>query len=417
MTPATSIERAPIGGRDRINFADITAPVPPQEFLARFWTREAVLLRVEGRTFDRYFGWDAVNSVLNTSDLGPGTVKVARNDHAVPPGEYTTSLGGQTVVNPRAVLTLFDDGASFGITGAESYWPALRAVVDGIYDALLESPHANVYCSPPNTQGFHCHFDQHEVFVLQVEGTKHWRVFKPTIEAPAVSWRMEDAPAVLATAPYLDVVLQKGDVLYVPRGHWHYAVAQDSMSLHVTVGVTCRKGASFLDWLVDELRGEVEWRRNAPLINTSTKNGVFTAPEELAPWGSQLRRSLVAKISEPDIFERYCRHVVDVAQPRRTIDLPFQAAETIAPIDQLVFERPLGRRHIITQAGDTVTVSAGGSELQLEGVDPRLLATIFDAESFSAAEVGARHPEVPNADLGELLQALVRLGLLLVVRR
>src|SRR5713101_206384 len=120
-----------------ISFADITAPVAPREFFSRFWTREAVLLRAEGRQFDRYFGWDALNSILNIPDLGTSTVKVARGDHAAPPAEYTTTVDGRTIVDPRAVLALFDDGASFGITGADLYWAPLRAVVNAMYDALL----------------------------------------------------------------------------------------------------------------------------------------------------------------------------------------------------------------------------------------------------------------------------------------
>src|SRR5437660_5509316 len=93
---------------DRISFADITAPVAPREFFSRFWTREAVLLRADGREFDRYFGWDALNSVLNIPNLGTSAVKVARGDHAAPPTEYTTTIDGRTIVNPRAVLALFD---------------------------------------------------------------------------------------------------------------------------------------------------------------------------------------------------------------------------------------------------------------------------------------------------------------------
>ena len=66
-------------------------------------------------------------------------------------------------------------------------------------------------------------------------------------------------------------MLEKGDVLYVPRGHWHYAIAEDSVSLHVTVGITCRKGLAFLDWLSGELASEPVWRRNAPLIAGGTQ--------------------------------------------------------------------------------------------------------------------------------------------------
>ena len=391
---------------DRISFADITAPVAPRDFFSKYWTREAVLLRAAGRDFDRYFGWDALNSVLNIPDLGTSIVKVARGDRPAPLDEYTTTVDGRTIVNPRSVLALFDDGASFGITGADLYWAPLRAVADGIYDALLESPNLNVYCSPPNIQGFHCHFDQHEVFVLQIEGAKHWRVFKPTTEWPVTSWRMEDAAAVLETTPYLDVTLQKGDVLYVPRGHWHYAVAQDSISVHVTAGVSCRKSLDFCSWLSDQLACEAVWRENAPLLNDAMNS------RDVASWGDALKRSLIAKVSEPGIFERYRQHVTGSLQPRATIALPFQSATVTAPVDTLVFERPPGRAHVITEADDAVTVSSAGCEFQLEASFRPLLTSIFEADSFTASDLLKAHPGIASDDLADLLRELMKLGLL-----
>ena len=37
----------------------------------------------------------------------------------------------------------------------------------------------NMYLTPPGTQGFAPHYDDVEVFILQLEGKKHWRVYEP----------------------------------------------------------------------------------------------------------------------------------------------------------------------------------------------------------------------------------------------
>jgi ribosomal protein L16 Arg81 hydroxylase len=396
--------------RTKIDFADITAPVGRDRFFSTFWTRQAVHLRQDGRTFDEYFGWEALNTILNAGDLVFPKIKVSRSDHPIPSEEFSTGAGGR--VDPRAVLSLFQDGASFGVTGADSYWAPLRSVVDSFYDELLESVHTNVYCSPPRTQGFQCHFDLHEVFVLQVEGEKHWRVFRPTTDAPVQGWRPEDAPGA-STEPYLDVILRKGDILYVPRGHWHYAVVEDSISLHVTVGVTCRKGTAFLDWLVNELSGDATWRQNAPLMSSSTSGGTFTSPAGLAGWGAALRRSMIEKLSEADLFERFCKDVLGSIHPTHNVEMPIQVTADL-PVAAFVFERPVGRRHFISDCGQrAVAVTVGGSEIRLEGVDPGLVKTIFDSDSFTLAQVRASHPAVPIDDVSELIAELVRSGLLL----
>ncbi len=395
----------------RLTFADITAPLDPARFFAQYWTREAVHLRKGGRVFDHHFGWDALNALLNAGDIAFPKIKVSRSEHPVPVEQFTVDAGGQRLVDGRAVLSLFQQGASFGITGADSHWLPLRAIVDCVYDVLLESVHTNVYCSPANTQGFQCHYDLHEVFVLQVAGEKHWRVFRPTGDAPISSWRAEDSPHTSAS-PYVDVVLGRGDVLYVPRGHWHYAIAQNSTSLHVTVGVTCRKGSAFLDWLTGILMEESAWRSNVPLLSGATPRGVLAEPSAFAEWAERIRVSLAAKLAEPDLFQRFFRDTLASIQPVHNasmLDEPLRVGE-------LRFERPAGRRHFFADrvAGDTrVAVTVAGAEIQLDGGDETLIRKVFDADSFTLADIRAWMPDVSIDEVVELLTELTRAGFLI----
>ncbi|WP_235526571.1 JmjC domain-containing protein [Nostoc piscinale] len=69
--------------------------------------------------------------------------------------------------------------------------------------------------------------------------------------------------------PYLECVLQAGDLLYIPRGHWHHAVACEQPSLHLTVGIECQTG---LDWLIKDLCESVSWRQSLPAITNSNTN-------------------------------------------------------------------------------------------------------------------------------------------------
>lgn len=39
---------------------------------------------------------------------------------------------------------------------------------------------ANVYLTPPNSQGFAPHFDDIEAIILQIEGSKQWKIYAPT---------------------------------------------------------------------------------------------------------------------------------------------------------------------------------------------------------------------------------------------
>lgn len=99
-------------------------------------------------------------------------------------------------------------------------------------------------------QGFAPHFDDVDVFVVQAEGRKRWRVYAPLPHAalPRVSSHdFPNTPEAIGE-PLLDVTLQPGDLLYLPRGTIHQAEALPGQhSLHLTLSANQRK--TWLDFL------------------------------------------------------------------------------------------------------------------------------------------------------------------------
>jgi hypothetical protein len=106
---------------------------------------------------------------------------------------------------------------------------------------------SNAYLTPPDgSQGFAPHYDDIDAFCLQLEGKKRWKVYAPLHKnerLPRIS--SEDyVPADLdGVDPVLDVVLEQGDVLYMPRGWIHQACTlpetegneNQQHSLHLTI--------------------------------------------------------------------------------------------------------------------------------------------------------------------------------------
>ena len=78
------------------------------------------------------------------------------------------------------------------------------------------------YLTPAGTQGFAPHYDDIEAFVLQLEGKKRWRVYKPL--SPGETLPRYSSPNYdqsILSEPIIDVVLEPGDLLYFPRGYVH----------------------------------------------------------------------------------------------------------------------------------------------------------------------------------------------------
>ncbi len=110
----------------------------------------------------------------------------------------------------------------------------------------------NAYVTPAgDAQGFDFHHDTHDVFVLQVSGRKRWVVHEPVLRLPLPSQARSGASLVAEGAePLLDVELEAGDCLYLPRGYVHAALTTDEHSVHLTVGVL---STTWFDVLSDAL--------------------------------------------------------------------------------------------------------------------------------------------------------------------
>lgn len=98
-------------------------------------------------------------------------------------------------------------------------------------------------------QGFAPHFDDVDVFVLQLEGRKRWQVYKPLPGSILPRASSRDFSPHEIGSPILEVVLEPGDLLYLPRGTIHQAQSlPDHHSLHLTVSANQRN--TWIDFLM-----------------------------------------------------------------------------------------------------------------------------------------------------------------------
>ncbi|RAE54490.1 cupin, partial [Burkholderia multivorans] len=124
----------------------------------------------------------------------------------------------------------FHDGATLVLQALQRTWEPIGAFSSALSEELGNPVQANAYITPPQNQGFDDHYDVHDVFVLQIQGTKRWVIHEPVFDSPLRDqpWtdRREAVGRAAATEPAIDAVLEPGDALYLPRGWLHAATAQ-----------------------------------------------------------------------------------------------------------------------------------------------------------------------------------------------
>ena len=220
-----------------------------QTFLTKVWASRVHVHRTDPIDLVGLLTFDDVDRLLTGTAIRTPAVRIAKNGTVLPAAAYTrhATLAGRPLtglLDPRKVFDLFDDGATVVLQGLHRYWEPLGALVADLELALGHPCQANAYLTPPGSQGFAVHSDSHDVFVFQTHGSKVWEVH----------------PRDSADGEQQTVVLEPGVSMYLPTGTPHAARAQETASLHVTIGINQVTWRQVLDravsGLLDETGGE-----------------------------------------------------------------------------------------------------------------------------------------------------------------
>jgi JmjC domain len=221
--------------------------IAPRQFAEQYWGRRPLLTRRSELPagFDDLLDTAAVDELVSSRGLRTPFLRMAKDGDVVPPAHYTRGGGaGATVADQAAddrILAQMDAGATLVLQGLHRTWSPLVGFGTGLSAELGHPVQVNAYITPPQNRGLAPHYDVHDVFVLQITGSKRWRVHEPVLADPLGDqpWEQRrDAVAARATeSPILDEMLEPGDAFYLPRGFVHSAVATAELSIHLTVGV------------------------------------------------------------------------------------------------------------------------------------------------------------------------------------
>ncbi|MEU1687609.1 cupin domain-containing protein [Micromonospora sp. NPDC005707] len=250
--------------------------VEPAKFAADHWGRSPLLSRAaelpNPAGFTDLLSPADADELLSRRGLRTPFLRVAKDGQLVPAARFTGGGGAGAEIGDQVldeqILALYADGATLVLQGLHRTWPALVDFARDLGAALAQPLQVNAYLTPAGNQGFATHYDTHDVFVLQVDGRKHWRIHPPVLPDPLEKqpWggRADEVSAVAEGRPALDVVLEPGDALYLPRGWLHSAQAQESSSLHLTVGIRALTRHALVEELLALSAEDVRLRAGLP---------------------------------------------------------------------------------------------------------------------------------------------------------
>jgi len=210
-------------------------PLTLERFLDDIWgTTHYHVKRGSADYFDRLLsGSSALDELLEYVAPEPSTVRLVRDGKDKPADSYRRPDGSLDLVRVRSSLA---EGYTIVVNGVEQYVRRIGTLAHSIEVELNFPTRVNAYVTPPGSTGFVPHYDPHDVLVLQVRGSKTWHLSTDADIPPHLMQRGEGAVAAGLPLP-VEVLLEAGDVLYLPRGRVHAAETHSEQSIHFTVGI------------------------------------------------------------------------------------------------------------------------------------------------------------------------------------
>ncbi len=262
-----------------MTFADIIAPLDEAEFFAAYHDRRPLHIPApDPARFQAVMSWAILTQILNMSaHWSQHTLSLVLDKQIIAAAEYCREVldsGAEPKLQPDAGLVTgwLQRGASLVANDIDTLSPGLAATANALEARLGAKVQANLYCSTHRHQAFDSHFDTHEVFALHMEGEKVWRVYEGRLDQPIASTAFQTLSQDFIDANkgpvLLEVTMRPGDVLYIPRGQYHDAVATGDNALHVAFGATHPIGIDVVNLVLARAMEDPVFRANLPLQST-----------------------------------------------------------------------------------------------------------------------------------------------------
>ncbi len=190
--------------------------------------------------------------------------------------------GGKSSLD--VIATSLERGATICVCDIQKFDDALERLVRDISVFFAATAQVNLYLTPPNQAGFKPHFDTTDIFILQCAGSKEWHIhsnYSDQIDLPLIETEW-NASRYKPSGDFETVVLEVGDVLYLPRGTMHDARCTDLESMHLTISVAPLTMAELIGRdLLRAARDDVGLRQRIPWSVTASDDELRALEQQI----------------------------------------------------------------------------------------------------------------------------------------
>ncbi len=374
---------------------DLDASIPwlagltPKAFMRRHWQRKPLLIRQAGLGEQPPLDRAALFALAGQEGVESRLV--------VRSGAQAWRVR-QGPLPRRALPPLTRPGWTLLVQGVDLFVPAARRLLDRfrfVPDARLDDVMVS-WASPEGGVG--PHVDSYDVFLLQVQGRRRWRV-----APPGANHFVPGLPLKILSdfKPEHEWVLEPGDMLYLPPGWGHDGQAVGGDCMTCSVGFRAASDVELVREVLQRMLDAHDDRHDESLAGAVPTPKLYSDPkQEATATPAQVPDSLLnftlgavtGALMAPHNISRALGELLSEPKPHVWFDAPVQEVALrrtdAAPTDAGVALHARSR-----MLYDETNLFLNGESFSVSGRDRTLLRRLADTRQLGAREVQRLSPQ------------------------
>jgi len=360
--------------------------ISPEQFMKRYWQKKPLLIRqavpggkspIDRAALFELASQDDVESRLIVQSQAEPPEGSKRRKKAAP-GGWSMSQGPFA---RRALPTLSQDQWTLLVQGLDLHVPAAHELLNQfrfVPDARLDDV---MISYATHGGGVGPHYDSYDVFLLQVHGTRRWRIGRLKDDTLVPGMPLKILQNFNCEQEW---VLEPGDMLYLPPRWAHDGIAQgECMTCSIGFRVPEANGLA-AELLIRVAEGLDSDKRQ---LYRDPDQDATSQPGRMPPQLQAFAADAVAKIlRDPQQLQAALGEVMTEPKPRVWFEqgepLPDGSGATLDAATRMMY--------------DDKRVYVNGESWRAAGADMRLLQRLADRRTLTAAEVVNASDDVRN---------------------
>ncbi len=356
---------------------DVLGSVSARDFLTHYWQRKPLLIRQAIRNFQPVLSRDALFGLAARDEVESRLITHFRGQWKLQHGPFD-----ELPAVSRKNWTVLVQGVNLHDDQADRLLNRFRFLPDARLDDLMIS-----YAS--DTGGVGPHFDSYDVFLLQAQGQRRWR-----IGAQKDMSLVDGLPVKILRdfTPTEEYVLDPGDMLYLPP-HWAHDGVAIGECMTYSIGFRAPSwqelGEAFLNFMADNV--ELPGRYADPGLAVS-QHPAKIGDDML----ERVTRQLEKLSARPDDMAIFLGE--HLTEPKPTVwftapDKPVSLARFVAAAQKRGLR--LDRKSRMLYRSKWVFIN--GESVQPTGADRRLLQELADQRQLAPGKLDAASTDLQES--------------------